>query len=198
MSSCGDSQCKDGILSCRDDNDQCIVNCNGEQACNDATLNTNGASSLDLNCNDEQSCKVISVTCGEGVIDTGSIGTTDTSICDISCVGAFSCEDSDFDASVSTDLIVQCNGFESCKASRFSCPINADNTTDTLCSFVCEGIDSCKDVAITDPNEICTCSGSGCDALPQCTDVTIIDSEPEPEPEPSAAASDPDIIKLKF
>ena len=84
ISCSGKDQCKASRLTCRL-NDPCIILCDGETACGDATLDGEDATDVDILCNGKDACKGnTDIKCGSGK-------------CTIECNGGTSCVDATLD-----------------------------------------------------------------------------------------------------
>eukprot|EP01083_Nonionella_stella_P017171 48009_1 len=102
----GNQECREKTLICISGY-PCTVICDShgdQEACEDVTINTNGATSIQLECIGKQACQRVDLVCD------------DVDQCDISCDSGFeSCEDADLDC-VTSNCNLDCAGDTSCTA----------------------------------------------------------------------------------
>eukprot|EP01083_Nonionella_stella_P157361 510882_1 len=96
----------DRTLTCRRGY-PCTVICdaqNGQEACEDVIVDTNGATSMNLQCKGEQACQRVDLVCN------------DVDVCDITCYpGTQTCDQMDLDCATSV-CNLDCAGSSSCNA----------------------------------------------------------------------------------
>jgi len=95
---CNTAGC-DGAIVCPEGR-PCIIDCMGDQACENTSIDCTMATSCDINCEGSDACDNSGIQCA---------GST----CNIQCVGSAACEDSAIECSADVCTIL-CNGGNAC------------------------------------------------------------------------------------
>eukprot|EP01084_Bolivina_argentea_P259600 438076_1 len=136
------TSCGEGIACDCTDNEPCIVNCNGEESCEYATINVNAASSISFTCNGRYTCH-----------DATINGPTTNIPFAITCSGggtvfstSYACGSMVIDAGSASSFDLYCNGdgyTNTCSLTE----VNCGSATGT-CTIHCNGEDACSSLSV--------------------------------------------------